>query len=201
MLPLIEAGPGGYYVRLDGEAIRNRRQELSLSIGKLAEQLRISRRTLYGYERDMAKASISAAYNLEWILGIPLVKSIDIFQPVPPSRGFLASAKRMIVRNRFLQTVLKKFTHCRFRVAPTTRAPFDFIAQNPKNHINIIGGVAQEKEENIDQRTKEILSISEIVEAQPVFITDGKFVPENIPLIHAEELEKTRFLEDLFAKL
>lgn len=201
MLPLIEAGPGGYYVRLDGEAIRNRRQELDLSVGKLAEQLRTSRRTLYGYERDMAKASISAAYNLEWILGIPLVKSIDIFQPVPPSRGFLASAKRMIVRNRFLQTVLKKFTHCRFRVAPTTRAPFDFIAQNPKNHMNIIGGVAQEKEENIDQRTKEILSISEIVEAQPVFITDGKFVPENIPLIHAEELEKTRFLEDLFAKL
>lgn len=201
MLPLVEAGPGGYYVRLDGEAVRNRRQELGLSIGKLAEQLRVSRRTLYGYERGMAKASISAAYNLEWILGITLVKSIDIFQPAPPSQGFLASAKRMIVRNRFLQTVLKKFINCRFKVAPTTRAPFDFIAENPKSHVNIIGGVPQEREEDIDQRTKEILSISEILEAQPVFITDGKSIPDNIPLIHAEELEKTRFLEDLFALL
>jgi len=201
MLPLIEAGPGGYYVKLDGEAVRNRRQELELSVGKLAEQLRISRRTLYGYERGMAKASVSATYNLEWILGIPVAKPINIFQLVPPTPGFFAAAKRKIVRNRFLQTVLKKFMHCRFRVTPTTRAPFDFIAQNPKNHVNIIGAVSQGKEKDIDQRTKEILSISQIVDAQPVFITDGKLVPNNIPLINAEELEKTMFLSDLLARL
>src|SRR5512136_1591845 len=40
MLPLVEAGPGGYYVRLDGESIRQRRMKLGLSVGKLAEQLR-----------------------------------------------------------------------------------------------------------------------------------------------------------------
>jgi putative transcriptional regulator len=198
-LPLIEAEPGGYFARLDGEAIRNRRQELGLSVGKLAEQLGISRRTLYGYERDMAKASVSAAYNIEWILGIPIVKPIDIFKPFPSNQGFLAAAKRIIVRNRFLQTVLKKFISCRFKITPTSKAPFDFIAQNPKNHMKIIGGVSQEKERNIDQRTQEILSISEIVKAQPVFITDGKFVPNNIPLIHANELFDISFVENFFA--
>ena len=34
--PLIIAGPGGYYVEIDGKAIKRRRQKLGLSIGELA---------------------------------------------------------------------------------------------------------------------------------------------------------------------
>jgi len=202
MLPLIEAGPGGYFVQLDGDAVRKRRQKVGLSVGKLAEQLGISRRTLYGYERSMAKASVAAAYNLEYILGIPLVKPIDIFQPVPSDRGFFAAAKRAIVKNRFLKFVLKRMAQCRFNVAPTTRAPFDFIAQSPEGQLNIIGGVACKEERDLDERTNEILSISEIVKAQPVFVTDGKLVPNSeIPLICTEELNKLREPKDLIAKL
>jgi len=202
MLPLVEAGPGGYYVRLDGETIRNRRMKLGLSVGKLAEQLRISRRTLYGYERGMAKASVSGAYNLEWILGIPVVKPIDIFKPVPPNEGFFATAKRLIIKNRFLRTVLKRLTHCHFKVAATSRAPFDFIAQPPNENVNIIGGVTRRRERNIDQRAEEIISISDIVKAQPVFITDGKLVPSSdIPLINSDELEKMQLARDLVSRL
>jgi len=202
MLPLIEAGPGGCFARLDGDVVRKRRQKLGLSVGKLAEQLGISRRTLYGYERGMAKASVSAAYNLEWVLGIPLVKPIDIFQPIPTSSGFFAAAKRVIVKNRFLRIVLKKLAQCHFNVAPTMRAPFDFIAQCPASRFNIIGGVPCAEEKDLDQRTKEILSVGEIVKAQPVFVTDGGLVPNNdIPLIHSEELNKMKQPKDLIARL
>jgi len=201
MHPLMKAGPGGYFVRLDGEAVRKRRQKLGLSVGKLAEQLRISRRTLYGYERGMAKASVSAAYNLEWVLGIPVVKPMDIFEPVPSNEGFLAAAKRAIVKNRFLQMVLKKLVQCHFSVAPTTRAPFDFIAQSPEGQFNIIGGVAYREEKNLDQRAKEILSVSEIVKAQPVFVTDGELVPDKIPLIRSQELNEIKQPEDLITRL
>jgi putative transcriptional regulator len=202
LLPLIEAGPGGCFVRLDAEAVRKRRQELGLSIGKVAEQLGVSRRTLYGYEKGMAKASVAAAYNLEWILGIPMVRSVDVFQHVMPDTGFFAAAKRAIVRNRFLKIVLKRLAQCHFKVAPTTRAPFDFIAQNAASQLSIIGGVAQDRERDLNQRAKEILSISEIVKAQPIFVTDGKLVPNNdIPLIHSRELEDLRQPEDLIAKL
>jgi putative transcriptional regulator len=202
MLPLVEAGPGGYFVRLDGEAIRTRRMKLGLSVGKVAEQLRISRRTLYGYERGMAKASVSAAYNLEWILGMPVVKPIDIFKSTPPPTGFFGRAKRLIIRNRFLRTVLKRLILCDFRVAATTRAPFDFIAQPPNRDVNIIGGVTRKGERSIDQRAEEILSISNIVKAQPLFITDGQLIPyTNIPLIHSEELAKMQLAEDLVSRL
>jgi len=202
MFPLMEAGPGGCFVQLDGDAVRNRRQKLGLSVGKLAEQLGISRRTLYGYERGMGKASVSAAYKLEWILGIPVVKPIDIFQTVPSDNSFFAAAKRMFVKNRFLRIVLQRLAQCHFNVAPTMRAPFDFIAQSPESQLNIIGGVTCTEEKDLDHRTNEILSISEIVKAQPMFVTDEKLVPNNdIPLIRSEELSKIKQPEDLIARL
>jgi len=202
MHPLVEAGPGGYYIKLDGNLIRKKRQKLGLSIGKMAEMMGISRRTLYGYERGMAKASVSAAYKLEWVLGVPVVQFIDVFQSVPQGTGFFATARRIIVKNRFLQTVLGKFDQFDFRVAHTGRAPFDFIAQCSEKELKIIGGIADEKEQNIDQRTEEIISVGKVINAQPVFITDGKKIPNNnIPLIHRQDLEKMRDPEEFIAQL
>jgi len=144
--PLIEAGPGGYYVRLDGEAIRKKRLEKGMSIGKMAEIMGVSRRTLYGYERGMAKASVSTAYKLEWVLGMPVVKSIDIFQYHEKTEGFLAAAKRIIIESRFLQFVTRKLLQFNFTVFQTKQAPFDFVAKTPGNKTSLLGAVAYEKE-------------------------------------------------------
>lgn len=202
MYPLIEAGPGGYYVELDGGAIRKKRQKLGLSVGKLAEMVGISRRTLYGYEKSMAKASVSVAYKLEWILGVPLVQPIDLFNKEFQGGGFLTATKRMIVKNRFLRTVLRKLSNFSISVTSTERAPFDFIVQFPEEQLNIIGGVTDGKEQDVDQRTKEIVSISEIVKARPVFVTDGQQAPNNdILLIRYKELMGIRYQKELIALL
>jgi putative transcriptional regulator len=198
----VEAGPGGCFARLNGEVVRMHRQKLGLSVGKLAEQLAVSRRTLYGYERGMAKASVSAAYNLEYTLGIPVVKPINIFQPYALGTSFLASAKRAIVKNRFLTSVVKKLAQIHFNVAPTTRAPFDFVAQNKEKQLNIIGAVVRKEEKDMNLRAKEILSLSEIVKAQPVLVTEGQFSPiEDIRLIGTDELAEMRNPEDLISIL
>jgi len=202
MQPLVEAGPGGYYVNLDSDVIKETRQKRGLSIGKLAEMLGISRRTLYGYEKGLSKASVSAAYNLEWALGTPLVKPIDIFETSHQSMGFFATAKRMIIRNRFLQRAMRKFAQIDFRVAPIRKAPFDFIAQSSEESLNILGGVVSRKERNIDQRTEEIMSVSRIVNAQPVLITDGQKTRRvSIPFISHEDLEKIKHAGDFIAHL
>jgi len=202
MYPLVEAGPGGYYIKLDGGLVRKRRQELGLSVGKMAEMIGISRRTLYGYERGMAKASVSAAYKLEWVLGIPVVQLIDVFQSTSHGGGFFAKAKGIVVKHRFLQTVLRKFAQFDFRVAHTDRAPFDFIAHCSGKDLRIIGGVADKKERSVDQRTEEIISVGKVINAQPVFITDGeKILNNNIALIHHEDLIKMRDPEDFIAQL
>jgi len=202
MGPLIEAGPGGYYVRLDGKAIRKKRLKKDLSIGKLAEIMGVSRRTLYGYELGMAKASVSTAYKLEWVLGMPVIKPIDIFQYSEKPEGILAAARRIISESRFLQFVIRKLLQFNFSVFQLKHAPFDFVAKPPESRICLLGTVTYEKEQNFEVRTEEIMSISKIVEAQPVFITDSKKISiDNVPLIHREDLEKIASSEDFMAKL
>lgn len=201
--PLVEAGPGGYYVRLDGDMIRKRRENLRLSVGKMAEKMGLSRRTLYGYEKGITKASVSATYKLAWILGVPVAQPIDVFQPKSEEdSSLLAAAKRMITQHSCLQKVIEKFREFRLRIAQVKKAPFDFIAQFPDDQLTIIGGVADEKEKNVNERAEEILSVSEVVGAQAVFITDGEKAPDNrIPVIHREDLSRVEHLKDLIAKI
>jgi putative transcriptional regulator len=202
LYPLVEAGPGGYYVQINGQLIRERRQKLGLSIGKLAEMIGVSRRTLYGYEKEMAKASVSTAYNLEWALGVPVVEPIDIFKPPTKRKSFLATARRIISRHCFLYKIFKKFKQFNFKFTQVKKAPFDFIAKLPGKDVKIIGGVALKKEAKMEKRAEEIVSISKITGAQPIFITtDGKSLDNEIPSFNHKELERMMKPEELLTVL
>jgi len=201
--PLIQACPGGYYVEIGEEVIKKKRQELGLSIGEMAEMIGTSRRTLYGYERGMAKASVSAAYNLIWVLGIPVAKPINVFEMARKKQeSLLVSAKRMITKNRFLRKILGKLVQGNVPAIPVRKAPFDFVVNVPEEKMKIIGAVANKKERELDKRVDEILSVSKVVQARSVLITDGpKPSNKDISFIHVEELSKIRGPEDFVAKL
>jgi putative transcriptional regulator len=201
--PLVDATPGGYYVRLDSEKIRRERQSRGLSIGKLAEMTRISRRTLYGYEKGMARASVGAAYNLEYVLGVPLAQGIDVFQPPPEhGEGFLATAKRLMNVHHCLQTVERKLSKFNILIAHVRRAPFDFIAKSKKKEVSIIGGVSDGKERNLMQRVEEIISVGKVINAQPVLIADKEHANSNgITVIGRDALERINSASELFELL
>ncbi len=195
--PLIQAGPGGYYVEIDGETIKQRRQELGLSIGEIAEVIGTSKGTIYGYERGMIKASVSAAYNLICILGIPVAKPINVFKKSKKQpKRFLITAKHVITKNKLLRKILKKLTRC--NIAAFDKAPFDFMINVKEEKMRIIGGVANNKERELDRRVNEILSVSRVVHAHPILITEGqKQLNNDIPCIHCKELSEIKNPEDL----
>jgi putative transcriptional regulator len=195
--PLIQAGPGGYYVQIDSEAIKRRRQELGLSVGEMAKMIGISRRTLYGYERGMAKASVTAAYNMVRTLGIPIAKPVDVLEKSRTHREcFLTKARHVIRKYKFVQRILGKFARC--NVKTVKKAPFDFVITVPEEKMRIICGVVDNKERELDRRVDEILSVSRIVQAHPILITDGQKLPnKDIVCIYKEELSKMKTPEDL----
>jgi len=196
--PLIHAGPGGYYVEIDSEAVRRRRQELGLSVGEMAEMVGVSRRTLYGYERGMAKASVTVAYNLIYILGIPVAKPINIFEESKSEHKcfLLSTARHVIAKHRLLQRIFGRFSRC--RVTTIKRAPFDFVIDLQEEKERIIGGVANDREQELDRRVDEILSVSRVVGAHPILITEGqKPANRDILCIYRDELSKIRDPEDL----
>jgi putative transcriptional regulator len=198
MYPLIQAGPGGCYVEIDGSAIKIRRQEIGLSEGKLAQMAGISRRTLYGYERGMAKSSVPVAYKVMTTLGIPIAKPVDIFAPrkTQGTCRLLITARRLISRNRLLTKIFEKFE--KYKVTAVKRAPFDFMIVVPENKMRILGGITDPKEQNLDRRIEEILSISKIVEAHPVLLTERRRpAAKDISCIRDEELAEIKNPEDL----
>jgi putative transcriptional regulator len=199
--PLIQAGPGGYYVEIDCQAIKRGRQKLGLSVGELAEMIGISRRTLYGYERGMAKASVAAAYNLIWTLGVPVARTVNVFEKSRNQRKcFLMKAKHAIERHRFLQKILRKLASC--YITTVKNAPFDFVINAPEEKMRIIGGLANSRERGLDRRVDEILSVSRVVKAYPILVTEGK-EPANkgILCISSEKFSKIKDPEDLISRL
>jgi len=200
--PLIQANPGGYYVEIDREALKRRRQELGLSAGEVAEMVSTSRRTIYGYERGMAKASVTAAYNLIWALGIPVAKSVNILEKPENQRKscVLTTAKLMLARNRILSKILRRWVH--YHVTAVKRAPFDFVISAPEERMRIIGGIANRKELELDKRVDEILSVSRVTRARPILITEDEQQPEkNIPCISSEDASRIKNPEDLLASV
>lgn len=174
--PLVEAAPGGYWVRMEGNKIRQRRQELGLSIGKLSGMASVSRGALYGYESDLTRASVSAAYRLEEILGVPLAKTVDIFAESPTSGRTRdpSPAGQEGVRNRFLRLILGKLARFDLRVSHIERAPFDFSAHCHEMKLRIVGGVFGKKERHARERMEEIVSLSRIVGAKPLLLGKQK---------------------------
>jgi len=195
--PLIQAGPGGYYVEINGEAIKNRRQELGLSVGDVAEKIGISRRTLYGYERGMAKASVLAAYNLVCTLGVPIAKTVNIFEIYKnQKKQFISRARRIITGNKLLQKIFSKLS--RYDIVAVKKAPFDFLITIPEEQIKILGGVTEEGENSLSQRVNEILSLSKVVQAHPVLVTEKHPNSDmNISCIPSKEISKIKHPEDL----
>jgi putative transcriptional regulator len=197
--PLIYASPGGYSVEVDRELVEKRRKELGLSIGKLATMIGVSRRTLYGYERGMAKASVKSAYKLAETLGVPVAKPINVLRRTRKQRQcFLIKTKHAITSKMLLQKVFRKFAFC--DISPVYRAPFDFIMNTPRSSGVIVGSVAVSGESNLDKRMDEIISVCNVINARPVLITEKpKFFSKDLSCVCMDELSSMRAPEDLVA--
>jgi putative transcriptional regulator len=197
--PLVYAGPGGYSVEVDGELVEKRRKELGLSIGNLAAMIGVSRRTLYGYERGMAKASVKSAYKLAETLGVPVAKPINVLKRTLKQRQcLLIKARHAFTGKVILRKVFRKFAFCDF--SPVYKAPFDFIMNVPNVRDVIVGGVAANGERNLDKRMDEIISVCHVIHAHPVLITEKPtFSSKNVCCICMDELSLMRTPEDLVA--
>ncbi len=191
--PLVEAGPGGFYVQLDQKVMRKRRRRLGLSLGDLALMVGVSRRTVYGYEQGLAKATVSAALKLEAVLGIPIVRNIDILTHRKHKHFVMP---KQLLENQFLRMVLKKLDDLGVSMAVTKRAPFDFIAWDDEGN-RVIGGAFKREESMAPHRIRVTHSVAKVAKAHSIFIVEEKGMVEGPLTIHWRELDRFRALRDL----
>jgi len=184
--PFIFAAPGGLYVKIDGELLRNIRESGGISLGTLAETTGVSRRTIQMYESGMG-AMIDAAMRLEEFLHVPIIEPIDPFEYKSKKKledyevagGSVTDSKAL---NRLLEIG--------FSITPVTKSPFEAISRS-RQTIFLTGlGIDEEK---LVQKALIASEISRISGKHSLIIVERERSAENIEttaVVTSEELKK-----------
>jgi len=191
--PVVYSSPGGLYVSIDGEKLRERRLQEGLSLGDLASYLGTSRRTISKYEEGM-DATIENALKLEEILDTLLIKNIDflnIQKPVEVDEGVekkLSEIERLVV---------EKFKSMGFDVLPTLHSPFDTISKDDCSTLLI---AIHRRIDALKKRAKLLRSISEVAYALSLLVVEsssGSMSIEGNPVLNKDELRSVESSKEL----
>jgi len=120
VLPLVYAAHGGLYVRIDGTRMRQMRLERGISLGSLASDLGVSRRTISKYEVEDMDTSVDVALKLEEFFQQELIVPVDPFHSGPS-----VDEKQAVTDDDILRLLLD----IGFEVVPTAQAPFNAITR------------------------------------------------------------------------
>ena len=115
--PEILADRGGYFVKIDGNVIKQYREEYSMSLKDLASLAHVSRATMYKYENGIVRANTETAMILEEILNTKVTLDIDLLKQ-PQQKEEI----------KFSDDV-NDLSKLGYGVLSTNKSPFDAVAK------------------------------------------------------------------------
>lgn len=124
--PLIYASPGGLYVNISGERLRELREGNNLSLGDLGQILGVSRRTVAKYESGMG-TTIDIALRIEETFDSGVVEPIELIQNNSPFQDSQPEKEEIPI-----QHVIEEMG---MYVQPMHRAPFQALVRYESHTI------------------------------------------------------------------
>ena len=160
--PMVYASPGGLYVKIKGDLLREMRERSGMSLGDLASHLGVSRRTISKYESGMG-TTLEIAIRLEEVFNAPLVETNDLIgyhspEPVKPPEPVSVD-------------ILSDLERIGMEIYAMRQAPFQALALFNRHTILTAYGTSQK----VMKRASFIGNISQLTETFAVCIaTDYK---------------------------
>ncbi|MDG6244532.1 MAG: transcriptional regulator [Methanolobus sp.] len=194
--PLVSAAPGGLYVSIDGDVLKEARQRTAMSLGALATELGVSRRTISKYEEGGMDASIDIVLQLEELLDVALAKSIDILHCFDKDMNIERPQKKMSDTQPD-DGILGMLYALGYQIMSTSQAPFKAISKDTTD--TLLTGVSTYSSAMI-KRADLMSSISSVTRTKSVFIINGQIkseTVENTVLIEKRELDKLSGSDEL----
>ena len=196
-MPLeVYAAPGGLYVSLDTEKIKDLRKEQNLSIGSFARELKVSRKTVQMYEDGM-NATIEVALRIEDVLGDNITVPFDILKYKQSEKYFKKNSMETQGFRNFQREIFSILEKVGYKVIPMERCPFEAVSQDKRK---ILLTCVDRYDKKLLKKAKVVSSISNITEKHAVIIPDKnvhKTSIEGTPLIIKKELKKASGPEDI----
>ncbi|WP_136688864.1 transcriptional regulator [Halorhabdus amylolytica] len=167
--PLIYAAPGGLYVTIDSDVLADARQNEDMSLGKLAKELGVSRRTVSKYEDGM-DASVEVAAELEEIFDAPLTSPVQVLEGAEEVRDdeSMPEDPEVDPDDELVVTVLRRVG---FDVHPTNRAPFKTVSEDQRRRDRVLTGHS-ELTETAEKRARIMASVGRVTGTRAVYVVD-----------------------------
>ncbi|ELY58216.1 hypothetical protein C491_10484 [Natronococcus amylolyticus DSM 10524] len=196
--PLIYAAPGGLYVNIDGDLLADEREGHELSLGQLASQLGVSRRTVSKYEDGM-NASVEIAMALEELFDASLTSPVDVLEGADEVHESESTPEDPDADPTDEQ-VVAVLTRAGYRVHPTVRSPFKAVSEDEGDSGVVLTGHS-EFTEAAEKRARIMSSIGRVTRTQSVYVVDRakQESVDGTALVEREELEELRDADDLRA--
>ena len=194
-MPLIFGTKGGYYVRIDGDALRREREKRGLSLKQVAEKIGVSRESVYNYEHG-GNATVETAMALVDELGADLVRPVEVLKHVtmnvPPERT---------PGDTLLGAVISELKRIGFGVYSTPRTPFDAMAKQSSDEILT---AVFERYARLRQNVRVISSLSRVVDINTFMVSEDETRSEKldgVPVFRREDLSTLENRRDLSAMM
>ncbi len=192
--PIIYSAPGGYYVKIDSEKIKEAREKLGISVGELAKLLGVSRRCIKKYEEEGIDTSLEHAIKLEEVLGVYVIKAIDLLgyvnEDIKPKEVELKHNEAEIV---------EQLRYIGIKVYPVRHAPFDVVSQTEDKAV--LTGIRQVRE--IGKRAAIIGKVSEVLSTKAAYIVEREIKEDisSVVFLMKEELSCVSSAKDFITLL
>lgn len=148
------------------------REAMGISVGKLAEVAGVSRKAIYKYETQMANPSVDVALKIEEFLDVPLVKGIDLFEPVDDEDV----ENKLENLEDFKKEAINFLNELGFKSFVVEKAPFDAVAEKDMdNNLNILLTNIEEKDnEEVKRKALFVRELSRLLDGYSLLILEEK---------------------------
>ncbi len=184
-IPFIEARKGKPLVLINCEILKNKRNEMGLSLSELSKLTGISKKALYEIENEKVKPSFETVEKIEKALNVNLKQSFKLEIPEP---AYLKP------KDDFQRTISKEFERMGIKNACVYSAPFEIVGKEEEALITRL----VKMEEEITKYSKNIKRISCFLSSKAVFIAKNikRESVNGIPIFCEEEIKNIENLKE-----
>jgi putative transcriptional regulator len=197
--PLVYMGSGGLYVNIDGELLEDARDDEDMSLGKVADELGVSRRAVSKYEDGM-DATLDVAVRLEEMFGERLISPVEVFDDDEKTEGEREDTTAEAPEDETERRIFAILRDAGFDVVPTARAPFRALSrESDETVLTGTGGRG-----GIVKRARLMSSISDVARTRSVYVVDDKPARDSVEetaILDVEDLEDVEGSEDLLSRI
>ncbi|WP_436930121.1 transcriptional regulator [Halosimplex halobium] len=195
--PLIYAAPGGLYVNIDSEVLEDAREDRDWSLGRLASELGVSRRTVSKYEDGM-DASVEVASQLQELFDAPLTSPVEVLDGAEEVREDEETPDDPEVDPED-EPIVAVLTRVGFDVHPTDRAPFKTVSENERREEEMLTGHS-ELTKTAEKRARIMSSVGRVTRTRSVYVVEratresveGTAIVEEAEMENIEEADELR---------